>query len=144
MDTRRRIGIAAAAVALLLPIAANGATPAQMNSICRSDFAAATKWSRSVPPIESDAQMAAWEYGVASHFGRTAKHLRAVAARPLATQFDRVAAGHRTAAVAYLSGRLSRVKAANAQLRTASTQAMSVAKAARAPACAAYVKNYRP
>jgi hypothetical protein len=147
MMTRHRIGIATVVLALLMPVAAIAAllvTPARVNGICRSDFAVATTWSRSVPAIESDTEMAAWERGVAGYLGLTGTHLRAVGAPPLATEFNRVAAGHRNVAVAYLSGSFARVNAADLQLRTASTHAMNVARAAKAPACVAYVKNYRP
>ena len=147
MTTEIRIAAGAVVAALLMPLAAFAAdrsTQARINRICRSDFAAATTWSRSVPQIESDAEMAAWVRGVAGHFAGTAGRLRATGAHALATEFARLAAGNRAAAVAYLSGGLSRVNAANEHLRAESARAIKVARAAKAPACVAYVRNYRP
>lgn len=131
--------------ALAVPAwAMSNVTPAKLNAICRADYAATKAWSRSVPPIRSDEDMAMWETGIARHFTFAANDLRKVGAPRLGSAFARVAAGHRGAAVAYLSGSMTRVDAANARLRAVSTDAMAVARRQQAGMCVAFIKDFRP
>ena len=148
---RREMWTLLAVTALLLPVlvaipagqAVSLVSPARVDSICQRNYTAAKNWSHKAPIIESDEDMAALETGVGRYFGWTAADLRSVGALTLATHFGRVSAGHRAAAVAYLSGSLARVNQADAQLRVVSTRAMNAAGAQHAPTCVAFVADYR-
>ena len=74
--------------------AGTGVSPTRLDAICRVDHVAAKAWSRRVPPIESDEDMALWETGIARFFTGTAQDLRVAGAPALATGFRRVAGGH--------------------------------------------------
>jgi hypothetical protein len=152
MLRRRAITSGIALVVLLAAVAAAGssaqgassASPARADAICRAAHAATKTWSRRVPVVDSDEDMAAWETGVALRFGWTARDLRSAGEPALGAHFGRVASGHRAAATAYLSGSLARVNRANAQLRATSTRAMRAARGRGAPACASFVRDFRP
>src|SRR5262245_58682341 len=95
---KRRFALTAILLATAVAIpAAQASSPGKVNSICRMNYSAALAWSSRAPEIQSDEDMAAWETGVATYFGGTARDLRAVGARTLGTHLSWVAAGHRAA-----------------------------------------------